>query len=59
MSFKLRILKMSQLSTLTCLEGSSLAVQLSMSLMPRSKRGLMTPHLFNLPFSSTTIFPAL
>lgn len=26
---------------------------------PTSKRGLITPHLFSLPFNSTTIFPAL
>lgn len=44
---------------LTCLEGSSLAVHPSISLTPTSKRGLMTPHLFSLPFNSTTIFPDL
>lgn len=43
----------------TCLEGSNLAVQPSISLTPTSKRGLMTPHLLSLPFSSTTIFPDL
>lgn len=44
---------------LTCREGSNLAVHPSMSLTPTSKRGLITPHLFSLPFSSTTIFPDL
>ncbi|KAF5809789.1 hypothetical protein HanXRQr2_Chr04g0161531 [Helianthus annuus] len=45
--------------SLTCLEGRSLAVQGSISFTPTSKRGLMTPHLFKRPFSSTTIFPDL
>lgn len=43
----------------TCLDGRSLAVQGSISLTPTSKRGLITPHLLSLPFSSTTILPDL
>ena len=38
-------------------EGSSLAVQDSISFTPTSKRGLITPHLLSLPLSSTTILP--
>ena len=49
----------SKLRQLTWREGRSLAVHPSISLTPTSKRGLMTPHLFSLPFNSTTILPDL
>lgn len=41
-----------------CLDGSRL-VHRSISLIGTSKRGEMTPHLFNLPVRLTTILPAL